>query len=71
LILTQWLFQVDRKSVCFIKFIIEAYDGIAFMRTINPLSAEIELNIAPGCEPEAKKLLLELGEEITIRKVNN
>jgi hypothetical protein len=57
------LFRVDRKAVCFIKFIFEAYDGIALVETIDPYAACIALHIAPGCEAEVDALLNDLRKD--------
>ena len=59
-------YRVDRKSVCFIRFILEAYDGIALMRTIDPYESKIELRIAPGCETEVEDLLAALSDDFMI-----
>ncbi len=32
------------------KAIIESYDGIAVVRTIDPRAALVELQVSPGCE---------------------
>ena len=63
------LFQIDRKTVCFIKFIIEAYDNMALITTIDPFAAIIELNIAPGCEHEIDRLFENLKHEVLIRPI--
>jgi hypothetical protein len=49
-------FHVDRKEISYLRWIIESYDGMAFLKTIDPYQALIELEISPGCE----KLVLEL-----------
>lgn len=63
---TRQLFRVDRKAVCYIKFIFEAYDGIAQVETIDPYGACIALHIAPGCEAEVDALLHDLRKEYLI-----
>jgi hypothetical protein len=66
---TRKLVQIDRKSVGFIKFIFEAYDGLASITTIDPVAARIVLNIAPGSEPEVEMLLDDLKRYMLIRRV--
>lgn len=68
---TRLLYQIDRKSVCILKFLIEAYDGIAFIRTIDPFAAIIELTVAPGCEFVVKQLLQNLAYDLLIRRIDN
>ena len=59
-------YLIDRKSVGFIKFILEAYDGIAVVETIDPGAAKIKLHIAPGCESDVENVLHELRRDILI-----
>jgi hypothetical protein len=68
---TRKLFQVDRKMVAFIKFIFEAYDGIAVITTLDPYEAKIELNIAPGCEDDALHVLEDLKHDMIIRSLDD
>jgi len=63
------LYRVDRKAVCFIKFIFEAYDGIALIETVDPYAACIALHVAPGCEPEVEALIADLSREHLIEPV--
>jgi hypothetical protein len=67
---TRKVFQVERKSVGYIKFIFEAYDGIATITTIDPFPAKIEINIAPGSEIDVDKILDDLHKDILIRDLN-
>jgi hypothetical protein len=62
-------YRVDRREIAFIKFIFEAYDGIAGMRTLNPAKGIIELRIAPGCEEQVDRILQDLKKEILIRRL--
>ena len=59
---------MDRREIAIIKFIFEAYDGIAGMRTINPAKGIVELHIAPGCEEQVDRILQDLKKEILIRR---
>jgi hypothetical protein len=55
-------FRVDRKDISYLRWIIESYDGMAFMKTIDPYNALIELEISPGCED----LLFELLDHLRV-----
>lgn len=63
------LYFIDKKSVGFVKFIFEAYDGIAVVETIDRPTSLIKLHIAPGCEQEVENVLRELKKEILIEPV--
>ena len=65
----QRYYRVDRKEIAFIKFIFEAYDGIAGMRTTDAAKGIIKLHIAPGCEEQVDRILLDLKKKILIRRL--
>jgi hypothetical protein len=62
-------YRVDRRQIAFIKFIFEAYDGIAGMRTINPTKGIIKLHVAPGCEEQVDRILQDLKKKILIQRI--
>ena len=66
---TTQYYRVDRRQIAFIKFIFEAYDGIAGMRTTDPAKGIIKLHIAPGCEEQVGRILRDLKKEILIRRL--
>ncbi len=47
---TRRCFRVDRCQISFIKFILEAYDNVAVMSTLDSQLAVVRIAIAPGCE---------------------
>jgi hypothetical protein len=63
-------YRVDRREIAFIKFIFEAYDGIAVLETLDPKAGMVVFHIAPGCEPEADAILQDLKKEIMIEPVH-
>jgi hypothetical protein len=60
------IFRVDRREICFIKFILEAYDGIATMTTIHAQKGIVMLRIAPGCEDDVEAVLQGLKKDMII-----
>ena len=63
--ITQY-YRVDRKQIAFLKFIFEAYDGIAVLTTIDSHAGKVAFRIAPGCETDVAMLIEELNKEILI-----
>jgi hypothetical protein len=49
-----------------LQWIIESYDGMASMRTINPANGEVEISISPGCKEDIFSLIKYLKEEESI-----
>jgi hypothetical protein len=59
-------YRVDRREISFVKFIAEAYEGLAGMTTIDPEMGILRFYIAPGCEREFDDLMADLGKEMII-----
>jgi hypothetical protein len=66
----QRYYRVDRREIAFIKFIFEAYDGIAVLETLDPKAGMVVFHIAPGCEPDADAILQDLKRDIMIEPVH-
>jgi hypothetical protein len=56
-------YQIERKDISYLSWIIQSYDGIAVLKTIDPYKAIIELQISPGCEDIVFELLDALKEQ--------
>ena len=63
---TPWFYYIEKKSVGFVKFIFEAYDGIAVVETIDRATSMIKLHVAPGCETDVASLVDALRKDILI-----
>jgi hypothetical protein len=57
------MFRVNREDIHYLRTTIEAYDGMAVVRTVDPAQAVIELLIAPGCEEWISRLIAALREK--------
>ena len=62
-------FQVERRDISYLRWIIESYDGMAMLKTIDPYKAIVELQITPGCETLVLELLDSLKEREGIRLI--
>ena len=63
---TKKYYRVDRREISFLKFILEAYDGIAVLTTIDSEKSVIVLRIPPGCEEVVEIILQDLRNDIII-----
>ena len=57
---SEYIFRVVREEINYIRTIVESYDGMAVVRTIDPREALISVMIAPGCE----ELVIELLDDL-------
>ena len=67
---TKRYYRVDRRQIAFLRFIFEAYDGIAVMTTVDPQKGIIELHIAGGCENDVDFILNDLKKDIMLEPTN-
>jgi len=59
-------YRVARKDISFLKFIFEAYDGIAVITTVDRPKGIIMFRIPPGCENDVETVMQGLKNEIMI-----
>lgn len=64
-------YRVDRRQISFIRFIFEAYEGVAVVTTLDPAAGLISLAMAPGCEKMARDVMDDLSQSILIEPVDN
>lgn len=62
-------FRIDRREMAFVKFVVEAYEGLAVMRTLDAGRGEVVFCIAPGCEAVMDALIDDLRREILIEPI--
>ena len=62
-------YRVDRREIAFLRFIFEAYDGLAIIETVNPASGVIVFYIAPGCATDVEMILRDLSADIMMEAV--
>jgi len=65
---TKRYFRVDRRDIAFLRFVFEAYEGLAMIETLNPESGVIVFYIAPGCESDVDMILRDLKDDIMMEK---
>lgn len=59
-------YRVDRRRISMLRFIFEAYEGVAVVTTIDAALGHITLGIAPGCEAMVESILTDLKRHFLI-----
>ena len=62
-------YRVDRREIAFLRFVFEAYEGLAMIETLNPELGVIAFYIAPGCESDVDMILKDLKGDIMMEAV--
>ena len=63
-------YRVDRREIAFLRFILEAYDGIAVLETLDSKLGIVVLHIAPGCEADADAILQDLKNDFMLESIS-
>jgi len=66
---TRQLYAVDRARISYLKFILEAYDNLAVVSTIDACRGVVQVVTAPGCEAVVQTILSGLGDECGLRVI--
>ena len=59
-------YRVDRRRINMLRFIFEAYEGVAVVTTLDPGQGMVVLCIAPGCEQVALEVMNDLSAHFMV-----
>lgn len=62
-------FRVERRDLVYLKFILEAYEGMSTLSTVEKSGAIVSLTIPEGFVDDMAQLVAELQREITLVEV--
>lgn len=62
-------FKVGRRDLVYFKFILEAYEGMSTLSTVEPHGAIVRLSIPAGFEADIEGLLNELRADFPMDEV--
>ena len=65
----QWCFKVNREDIAYLKFVLESYEGLGVLRTVDPRSGIVEVMVPPGLEEDMEMVLEGLRDEISIERI--
>jgi len=68
---TRRCYQVDRRQIGFVKFILEAYDNVAVVSTVDARRGLVQIRIAPGCEKLVDGIVDALSRTVEIIAVED
>ena len=59
-------FRIERRDLAYLKFVIEAYDGLAVVSTVDRDGPLIRIQTTPSLVAELDRLLIALAQEIAM-----
>lgn len=63
-------YKLKRKDISFIQFIIEGYEGMATVTTIDPHTAVIRVSIVPDFLSEIQNVINDLRNTYEMEEIN-
>lgn len=57
------IYQLPPSRIAFLRFLLESYDGLLFLRTLDRRRALVEISFAPSRRGDAEALLAALAGE--------
>ena len=64
----QCYLTIAPSKIAWLTFLLESYEGLALVRTINPAEGRVVLLIGPGNEKDMSDFLEAVGDEIGLVK---
>jgi hypothetical protein len=59
-------YHVAPVHVAFLRYVLEACDGLAQLRTVDPKRAVVAVSTPPGCEAEVDRVMESLKDSLRI-----
>jgi hypothetical protein len=66
-----WYFKIKPSDIAYMKFILESYEGLGVLRTIDPRNGIVEVMVPPGLEEDSEMVLEGLRDEIFIERIED
>jgi len=57
-------YRVNRSDICFLKYLLESYEGLAMVTTEDATQGRIVVRIAPGCADTVDTIMASLASEM-------
>ena len=59
--------RINPQRICFVKFILEGYDGLAVQSTVDPKQGIIKIYCPNEVQADVERLLMELAPTLQTR----
>jgi hypothetical protein len=62
-------YLIDPYQIHYLRFIVEAYEGLGVVSTIDPALGLVSISVAPGCEADLHQILEAERANLKLREV--
>lgn len=63
-------YRIDRKELVLLKFILEAYEGMSTMSTVDRVAGIVRISIPAGFVADMEKLFTELAGTLSLQQTS-
>lgn len=63
--------RIDPEQIYFLKFILEAYDNLTIMSTVDRIEGVMELKYPPELEQDVKGVLQSMAQRLKLEYLDN
>ncbi|MGC8494858.1 MAG: DUF4911 domain-containing protein [Syntrophobacteraceae bacterium] len=63
-------YLIDRSQIHYLRFLVEAYPGIAVVSTVDAALGLVAIAIAPGCEEDLLRVLEAEAKPLGLRTIS-
>ena len=61
------LIQIPPREIAYLTFVLESYEGVAAIRTVDPREGIVELMVPTTYQEEIREILKDLAEEFPVK----
>ncbi len=65
-----WIYRVDPYEIHYVKYILEAHEGLATLTTLDSKEGLIQLAVPPGCGRSLEVLMEALCQELEMERIS-
>jgi hypothetical protein len=65
------LIKIPPREIAYLSFVLESYEGVAAMRTVDPGRGIVEVMVPPSYEEELGEILADLAQEFPVHRIVN
>ena len=63
------LIRIPPREIAYLSFVLESYEGVAAMRTVDPRRGIVEVMVSPSYEEEIGEILTDLAQEFPVHRM--
>jgi hypothetical protein len=64
-----WIYKLNPHEIYYLKFILESYEGVATLSTLDSHAGVVKLTVPPGCQAAVQDIMEAVGLEIEVRRL--